>query len=349
MKFLTKLLPFALLASSWGVIMPATAAEPYSKTYYKQKEVYPAVTAHSMGEGAQRVYVFLPTETPAHVNTKMPVVFLHHGWLGMNPMNFGALIDHLARSGHAVIYPVYQESEATNPATITKEAVDADKRALTFLQEQGYTIDPDRVMYVGFSMGSAISLNIALDPTHFGLPKPKGMVLMNPGDAHHVKKGEQAKSIISDISHFPTDIPIVVMSGEGDTSIGLPTARKIASKLCHLPNTHRSLLILPSDSHAGKTVKSGHGSAGSPDFRYNFELTSHDYPKTLIGREEFEDTVSLNQLDFHGFWRAIVDLNDSLAHGSPVVLGAQGAKDLPLGAWDDGTPFKPMRVETPCK
>ena len=55
-----------------------------------------------------RAYIFLPAEPAA--TGKLPFVFFAHGWQGMNPMNYGALIDHLAREGNVVVFPVYQES-----------------------------------------------------------------------------------------------------------------------------------------------------------------------------------------------------------------------------------------------
>ncbi|WP_439241464.1 alpha/beta hydrolase family protein [Lonepinella sp. BR2474] len=320
--------------------------DSFSPQGYKSREIYPNVIVHALGEGENRVYIFLP-DTPKN-NQLFPVVFLHHGWLGMNPLNFGALTDHLARTGHIVIYPVYQFSEVTNPQHITQNAVKADRNALTFIQQQGYQLDQNRTLYIGFSMGAAITLNILAEPQHYGLPTPKGAVLMAPGDAYHVKHGEQGKSVFPNLKHIPKNLPVAIMSGSADTQIGVPTARLIAKGLCHLPNNKRVLLMLPNDSHAGRNVKSGHGSPGAPDSRYNFALTDHAFPKTIVGRPQFEASGSLNNLDFYGYWRVIMTLDNTLNQASPVLVGV-GEKQVSLGYWPDGTAFAPMVSENYCQ
>lgn len=320
----------------------ATPNNPFAPDAYKARESHSGVTAYALGEGEHRVYVFVPHNAPK----PLPLVFLHHGWQGMNPMNFGALIDHLALTGNAVIYPVYQQSDKTHPAVITQNAVNANRQALAFLKKH-HTIDDKKAMYIGFSMGAAITLNIAAKPDHFGLPKPLGVVLLNAGDAHHVKKGEAGNSIISNLATIPKDTYLAVMTGQADTSIGVPTAKKIAQAVCHLPANQRVFLNLPSDSHAGITVKSGHGSAGALDERYDFALTDNNFPKYLPRRTNYYDTVSLNPLDFYGYWRVITTLNDSLKAGTPTLVGV-GKNSLPLGVWADGTAFAPMTVTPVC-
>ena len=58
------------------------------------RQTHAAVDVLTVGDGADRVYVFVPAQPALHGN--VPMVLLHHGWQGMNPLNFGALIDHLA-------------------------------------------------------------------------------------------------------------------------------------------------------------------------------------------------------------------------------------------------------------
>lgn len=320
----------------------------YQPSAYKQQESHQAVLATALGRGAERVYVFTPAKPQLDRQKPVPVVFLHHGWQGMNPQNFGALIDHLARTGHVVIYPVYQESEKTSPQIVTQQAVQADKDALAYLAKQGLTPDLNRILYVGFSMGAAISLNIATAPNFFGLPAPKGMVLMAPGDAHHVATGTQAKSIIGDVTKLPPSLAVAVMTGAADTSIGVPTARQIAAQMCHLPESQRALMLLPSDTSGERSIKSGHGSPGAPDNRYNMQLSDMNFPRLIEGLPEFEASVSLNQLDFFGFWRVITTLNNTLASAQPVVVGSGSGRELSLGMWPNGVSFKPIQIEHPC-
>ena len=95
----------------------------------------------------------------------------------------------------------------------------------------------------------------------------------------------------------------------------------------------------------------GHGSPGAPDSRYDFPLASNDLPSTLPGRPTYEASGSLNQLDFHGYWKVVDGVLDSLRTGElqPVVFGNGTPEQLSLGSWPDGTPYRPMRLEDPCR
>jgi pimeloyl-ACP methyl ester carboxylesterase len=336
-----------LLALNAFLMFPS--AERFSPEGAEQCHAHGAVELRVVGEGAGRAYVFIPSEP--RLKGKAPLVLFHHGWQGMNPMNFGAFIDHLARSGQVVIYPVYQESAKTSPQVVTTAAAQADKRAIHVLAKEGLTVDPDRVVYFGYSMGAAISINLAIHHEKHGLPAPRAMLLAAPGDAYHVVRGPQAKSIIGSIKDLPPTLPVAILTGENDIQIGLPTARKLFSQMCHIQPDRRVLMILPSDENAGRRVHAGHGSPGAPDSRYNFELKRRNFPLNIPGRKGFEKSASLNNLDFYGYWKVIDSLIDSAATRRlpAVVFGAGTPEQLSLGVWPDGTPFKKIRLENPCR
>jgi hypothetical protein len=141
------------------------------------------------------------------------------------------------------------------------------------------------------------------------------------------------------------------MAGEQDTQIGLPTARAVFARLCQIYPDRRVLMVLPGDSHDGVTVHAGHGSPGAPDPRYDFPLTDENFPVLLQGQPSFPVSLSLNQLDFYGYWKVIDALAGSLATGAlpAAVFGHGDPAELYLGTWPDGTPFKPIRLENPCR
>jgi acetyl esterase/lipase len=316
----------------------------------EQRHRHAAVEVMTLGEGARRVYVFLPSQ-PGLRAAAAPMVFFHHGWQGMNPLNFGALIDHLVRSGQVVIYPVYQQSEKTPPQIVTAQAAQANRRALSALQQRhGITPDAKRVLYYGYSMGAAISLTLALNPAAYQLPAPRALVLVAPGDAHHVAKGEQARSIIGPVEKLPADLPVALLTGAADTTIGLPTARLLASRLCHIKADRRVLMVLPSDAHAGRKVNAAHGSPGAPDSRYNFEPNRRDIPTHIAGRAGFEASASLNQLDFYGYWKVLDAMIDSLGKGylPDSVFGSGTPQQVYLGRWADGVRYPEAVIEQRC-
>lgn len=306
------------------------------------------VAMFAVGSGPQRAYVFVPQQpTPRAA----PVIFFHHGWLGMNPLNFGGMIDLLVRRGAVVIYPVYQDGNQTSPQVVTQLAAEADGAAWRALRERFPGLaDPAKTLYFGFSMGAAISVNLALDPAGYGLPPPRALLLIAPGDAYHVAHGSQGASIYGKVENLPADLPTVLVSGLADTSIGVPTARKLAARLCHLQR--RSLLLLPSDADGDKQVTAGHGSPGAPDNRYNFP----DPRKPVAGlttippRADFEPSGSLNLLDFYGYWRLTTRLLDfAQGLGLPEEVFADTAENRFLGLWPSGKAYAAAQFEDPCR
>ena len=315
----------------------------------ERRHTHGAVDLRVIGQGANRVYVFLPASP--RLEGKAPVVLFHHGWQGMNPKNFGGLIDHLARSGSVVVYPVYQESAKTSPQIVTDIAARADKEALAALaSRERLTVDPDRVVYYGYSIGAAIAMNLAIKPERYGLPDPRALMLVAPGDVHHVVHGPESKSIIPPLKDLPASLPVAVLTGESDTEIGLPTSRLVFSQMCHISADRRVLMILPSDEHGPDKVNAAHGSPGAPDSRYDLELDRKTFPDRIPGRSGFEASPSMNQLDLFGNWKVLDALvDDAAARTLPAVVFGRGIPEqLFLGAWPDGTPYKRARLEDPC-
>jgi len=191
------------------------------------------------------------------------------------------------------------------------------------------------------------------------------MVFAAPGDAYHVARGEAARSIWPTHAEmkdsFPKTLPVEIVTGEDDKAIGLPTGRKLAAELCDVISPDRRvLLVLPSDEHGGKKVNAGHASPGSPDSRYDFELKvpAAEIPELIAGRAGFEESASLNQLDFYGYWRVLDALIDAvgsrpLAVPESVFGGYKNEKgfvsrDWYLGTWPDGTTYKAGHTEDAC-
>jgi acetyl esterase/lipase len=339
---------FLALTAQAAFAQPSGLEAQYGPPALKARESHGAVEILARGQGASRVYVFLPAEPS--LAGRVPVVFFHHGWQGMNPKNYGALIDHLVREGQVVIYPVYQNSAQTSPQLVVGYAAAADRAAIAMLAAAHLTPDPARILYFGYSMGAAISLDLALAPARYGLPPPRAMVLLAPGDAPAVATGPEAASIIGDLRHLPKTLPIAVMTGAQDTQIGLPTARAIFPRLCRILPDRRVLMILPGDAHDGVAVHAQHGAPGAPDPRYDFALSDQNFPRLLQGEPGFAVSPSLNQLDFYGFWKVTDALIASLPYGKPpsVVFGHGTPAQLYLGAWPDGAPYQQMRLEDPC-
>lgn len=330
---------------------PVFSAKPpaYSPLSYLATRTYHEIRVETVGTGPARAYIFIPSQPAA---SKLPLILFHHGWLGMNPKNFGGLIDMLVRRGNILIYPVYQDGQDTAPQLITELAGKADAAALRLIDTKYPGLaDMDRIFYMGYSMGAAISLNLAIQPQRFALPAPRALMLMAPGDAYHVAHGDLGKSIIGPVELLPANLPVAIVAGQSDTGIGLPTARLLASRMCHLPQNHHILITLPSSRHGKHRILAGHGSPGSPDSRYDFPDSRRAVAKSIQWKDQFEQSASLNVLDYYGYWRIATNLAD-WAGGKTAfpseLFDARSRANHFLGNWPDGTPYPQATVEDPC-
>lgn len=326
-----------------------TLSARYAPEAWQAQRLHRNVEVMTVGEGPSRAYIFMPQNPGA---TRAPLVFFHHGWLGMNPKNFGGLIDLLVRRGAVVIFPVYQDGDQTPPQRVTEIAGQADASALALLQMRyPERVDTNKVFYLGFSMGASISLNLALKPERFGLPAPRAMLLIAPGDAPHVARGALAESIIGHVEALPRNLPTVLVAGMADNQIGVPTARSIAARLCHLPEQQRTLILFPSDSNEGARIQAGHGSPGAPDSRYDFPDSRAPVPTSIPGKNDFEASASLNLLDYYGYWRLATRLLDWVdgKEYPEEIFSRHGAENRFLGRWPSGKPYAEALVEDPCR
>jgi dienelactone hydrolase len=345
------------LAAAAGITQAGTLS-PTEQALLKQsspgaweaRRQYRDIAVDTVGTGETRAYVFRPE---ARQLSNLPLVLFMHGWRGTNPKNFGGLIDLLVRSGAVVIYPVYQaEGDKTSPQKITANAAQGVRAALDILkQSHPQLIDQEKTLYWGFSMGASIATNFALSHTELGVPAPRAMVLVAPGDAYHVVRGSESAPIVARLESLPTTLPVFLVTGAADTSIGVPTARAWAARVCHLPRSHRTLLLLPSHADSGQQISSAHGSPGAPDSRFDFPDATAPVPGRIAGREGFEASGSLNVLDFYGYWRITMAMFDHVAGGPyPGALFTPGSPENRfLGVWPSGRPYAAAIEEDPCK
>jgi len=315
---------------------------------YKQQEKYKTVRMLTTGHGADRAYAFFPVDSSPQ---QLPLIIFLHGWMGTNPKNFGAMIDHLVRRGAVVIYPVYQVDSNTAPQDITNTAADSIAQALRELSAaQPSLVDPQKTMYYGFSMGASMSINFVANPEKYKLPVAKGMVLSAPGDAKHVAHGPRSSSIVNTtIAKVPLNTPIVLMSGQDDKTIGMPTAISYWNEIC-AQDRQRALITWPSGKTAQESISSAHGASGAPDDRYDFP--SINDPVTLTTIEQlasFPESKSINNLDFYGQWKVVTGFLDALQSGdAPDWIFTDKRLMSDLGKFKNGDLYPAAIVEQSC-
>ena len=342
---LAPLWPCTSLAQNPGE--PAQA-DPYSPQAYKAAERHKAVRIVAVGAGAQRSYIFAPHEASAK---DLPLVIFLHGWQGTNPKNFGALIDHLVLRGSVVLYPVYQRDAEDDPQAITSRADKSLQAALEWLErERPGLVRQGKALYFGFSMGASMAVNLAARTAKGQLPQPYALLLSAPGDAHHVHRG--ARSMVErSPAQLPLSIPMILMTGSEDTTIGVPTAYAYWNAICSQRRRNKTLVLFPAGTSGTQVIRSMHGMPGAPDPRYDLPDIDAPLPDTvLVAQDAIASNPSLNVLDFHGHWKIITGAFDGLrdGHEPPQWLFVDSAQLRHLGAFSDGSPFPPSHLERTC-
>ncbi|MEW6045865.1 MAG: alpha/beta fold hydrolase, partial [Bacillota bacterium] len=216
-------------AQGGGADVVTAPSPPVQPGYGPGGHEYPygAVRRRVGGTGAEQYWIFEPAE-PAP--TRAPVVVFLHGWGAMVPDPYLGWIQHLVRRGHIVIYPRYQETLATPPPAMTDHAEAAVKAALeTLVRDGGIQPDLEYVAFVGHSLGGVIAANLAARAAPAGLPQPKALMAVEPGDpprtALAFARGQP--SILEDYGRIARQTLMLVVVGDRDRTVGEETARII--------------------------------------------------------------------------------------------------------------------------
>lgn len=341
--------PMALAIGSVQAIHDPAVPDAFNPSAYKAAERHQGVLVEALGNGPDRTYIFSPTDG---IGKALPLVIFLHGWQGANPKNFGALIDHLVRRGSVVLYPVYQRGSNDAPQEITTIAKRSLAQTIEWLvHSHPGRVMTDRALYFGFSMGATMAINLAAHAPGNGMPSASMLLLSAPGDAHHVHRGPLGRSILAtSLDRVPTSVPVVIMSGAEDSTIGVPTAITYWNQICSQERS-KNLIFWPPGSHGKQNFRTMHGMPGAPDSRYNIENIDEPFvPITLAGQAQFSESPSLNVLDFHGQWKVITTALDSLRDRSqpPPWLFTDSRILRDLGRFDDGKAYPQAYLETGC-
>jgi hypothetical protein len=345
-----KLIPFIFLTfQALASESMKDYARPFHAQEYKKQEIYTKVHIHAVGDGVDRSYVIYPEQTDVKA---LPLVIFMHGWLGTNPKNFGVIIDHLARRGGVVIYPVYQRNEKDAPQKIKAIAQNSIQAALTWInQNHPGMVRKDQALYYGFSIGATTAINLVAQVKENALPPAFALLLTSPGDAKHVHRGELSRSILEQgLNTLPVSIPIILMSGSEDIQIGVPTAYAYWNQMCDQKRL-KNLILYPPGKSAHQDIRSGHGMPGAPDPRYDFpDIDAKFAPVVLEAQKKFPESASLNNLDYYGTWKVITSTFDSLKLNTPLPQWLfQSSEELKnLGHFESGELYPQAYLEESC-
>jgi dienelactone hydrolase len=267
-----------------------------------------AIRETEHGEGGEQFWIIEPAQ-PAP--KKAPLIIFIHGWSAMHPDTYRGWINHLAKRGNIVVYPRYQERLFTPAAEYFPNVVASVRAALDVLKQPGH-VAPDlgRVALAGHSVGGVQVVNYAVAARDEGLPAAKAVMSVEPGQG-----AERGLKLVPmhDAATMPAETKLLVVIGDSDGLVGSECARAIWRATRHV--TDRAFITVQSDAH------------GSPPLNAN-----HLAPVSW-------NRAAIDALDWLGYWRTFDALMDAAFSGKPLAV------DPAMGAWSDGVPVTPMKVE----
>ena len=155
-------------------------------------------------------------------------------------------ISHLVENGKIVIYPRYQKNIIfPSSSRFTPNVAFAIKKALNELQAKEIINRDFQLFLAGHSFGGVISANLAAEYEKYEIPKPSGVMVCEGG------VGPFTKVILEDYSSIEEDIPVFIVAGANDWTVGDKFGRKLFSDLTndHVSDICTSKFILQRTYH----------------------------------------------------------------------------------------------------
>ena len=348
------------ILSSQNATPPSQPASgPGGKQY-----VHSAVTKNHYGNGGQEYWIFEP-DSPKPASAPL-IVFLH-GWGGMNPMYYGAWIDHLVKRGNVVVYPRYQANLLTPIKEFTPNTIAAVKDAIERLQtEPGHVkVDLKKFATVGHSVGGLLAANVAALASESGLPRVVAVMSVEPGISE-----APINVPLADLKKLAPETLLLAIAGDQDTLVRDVDAKRVYYESTRVPARNKNYVTLVSDLHGSPTLqashraptaydtdydsgegvgggpaeiseRSGSGNSGSSDRAGGLPTRQIDH----TGRRDRVETMMVNALDFYGTWKLFDGLTDAAFYGKnrEYALGNTPQQRF-MGVWSDGVPVKELKV-----
>jgi dienelactone hydrolase len=301
----------------------ATENRPGVPTYtYAHK----AVKRQEFGCGARSYWLFEPAQpTPPSA----PVVVFCHGWYAYNPAAYGAWIEHLVRSGQIVVFPRYQADRLTPSADFLDNALSAVRDAVEVLETSPVHIRPDRKRFalIGHSAGGNLVAQMAAVAAENGLPAPRAVVAVMPGEVVPSREHSLAK--------IPATTLLVVTVAEDDRIVGDLRAREIFTETTAIPPSRKKFVLFRTDLHGWLVADHFAPTAASRGF--------NNGEGPLLGLQFSRARV--DAFDRAGFWR-LADITIQAGFRGLTLDEAtdHGTLFRHLGYWSDGRAVSPPIV-----
>jgi acetyl esterase/lipase len=321
---------------------PPSAQVAMSDPHGPKAYPHARVLKKKYGEGALAYWLYLPADP---VPASAPLILFLHGWNGADPYFYGGWLDHLARRGNIVIYPLYQTSAFNRPEEMLANAIAATKNAVAQLEKE-HQVAPqlDKFAIVGHSFGGGMAVQVAALAKEAGLPAPKALMPVQPG-----WRG-QSEMPTARLKDIPSSVLMLVVVGEEDQFASTRQGKTIFCHTEQIPKERKGYVLVPSDAHGNPPLIADHSSPLSPLEDYGEEISARkERRRNLITRMTGMRSGETDALDYLGYWRLFDALLSAAFSGQRIDAVIGSAQDLSLGEWSDKTRVHPLsNVSAPC-
>lgn len=357
----TLLLLGSCLAASWAqaATPPKQPEQGPGGSDYKISEV----TKRATGTASAGTFVFHGAGAAAEPR---PVVVFLHSWGAVNPALYGGWIDHLARKGHLVLFPRFQDVNRSRPADASALAASLVKDALDALANDA-SARPDlkRVAFIGHSAGVPLAFNLAAGASTSGIPAPKLVFGLMPGG---IASNEKERGILlQDLSAIDASTLLITMSGDRDYLPSDRASRRLLQEASAIPTARKLFMRAGSDDHGYPALTATLASPGSPKADYdaagiklppdpprdpkqkNTWRWSADMalsgPQTIL-TQQLGNNVT-DTLDYLAFWKTFDMAAEAAFTGKDAAALARDPKFVDMGSWSDGWPVRRLSAQMP--
>jgi dienelactone hydrolase len=290
---------------------PGQADTGYGSSEHYISNTFTRESVGNETDGTQAWY-FVPDKLKN--GTTAPAVIFLHGYTAIDPETYYGHIEHLAKQGYIVIYPVYQRSDekaSTEDLDQTVMLTRAVASVDAALEKLGDTVDRDKLVAYGHSLGGLFAFcwkgaggaavrrivmsHANMDPST-GIPAfVIGLVtLIDYADPAY---GPEVK------------VPVIMLWGNSDTDIAPFSQQQEAYELMvYAPS--KVLYAVQTDGYGLPRLTAGHAA-----------------PTQMLN--ERNGQAQQDDLDFRYYYAAL----DAALDGQDTVTFA-------MGNWSDGTPVK---------